>query len=409
MDKLIQRFLRYVQVPTASNGASETCPSTPEQKILGALLAEEMQAMGIADAAMDDNGYVYGTIPSNIEGEQPPVIGFIAHMDVVRDVPWTDIKTRIIRYEGGRLVLNEALGLCLEPGLDEGLEACVGKQLIVTDGTTLLGADNKAGIAEIMAMAQYYIEHPEVPHGTIKIGFTPDEEIGRGANKFDVPGFGADFAYTVDGGPAGELSFETFSAASALVEVKGYNVHPGSAKNKMKNALEIAMQLHGLMPAAQKPQHTEGHEGFIHLNGFTGNPDGASMRYIIRDHDDGLLEEKKAHMQRAADYINSVWGEGTVTLTLRDGYRNMAPVIKQHWHLIENAREAIRRAGVPVLLEPVRGGTDGCKLTYMGLPCPNLGVGGYGFHGKHEFACVEEMQTCVEILKNIVAVYAEKR
>ena len=409
MDKLIQRFLRYVQVPTASNGASETCPSTPEQKILGALLAEEMQAMGIADAAMDDNGYVYGTIPSNIEGEQPPVIGFIAHMDVVRDVPWTDIKTRIVRYEGGRLVLNEALGLCLEPGLDEGLEACVGKQLIVTDGTTLLGADNKAGIAEIMAMAQYYIEHPEVPHGTIKIGFTPDEEIGRGANKFDVPGFGADFAYTVDGGPAGELSFETFSAASALVEIKGYNVHPGSAKNKMKNALEIAMQLHGLMPAAQKPQHTEGHEGFIHLTGFTGNPDGASMRYIIRDHDDGLLEEKKAHMQRAADYINSVWGEGTVTLTLRDGYRNMAPVIKEHWHLIENAREAIRRAGVPVLLEPVRGGTDGCKLTYMGLPCPNLGVGGYGFHGKHEFACVEEMQTCVEILKNIVAVYAEKR
>ena len=402
-----ERLLEYVKWPTASDPAADTCPSTEGQKPFGAFLVKEMQALGIADAAMDDNGYVMGTIPAN-QDKQGPVLGFIAHMDVSKDAPSVDIKARIVKnYDGGDIVLNEAESIVMGPDLFESLKKHVGEDLIVTDGTTLLGGDDKSGIAEILTMAEYLLTHPEIPHGTIKIGFTPDQEIGRGADLFDVKAFGADFAYTVDGGPFDEVVYETFNAASAEVLITGFGIHPGSAKDKMRNAAQIAMEFHGLLPAAQRPEHTEVYDGFYHLTDMKGHVESASLGYIIRDHDREKLQQKIDAMERSAAYLNSKYPAGTVQLTIKHSYLNMAEEIKKHWHLIENAYKAVEMQGGTPYTTPIRGGTDGSRLSFMGLPCPNLGTGGYNAHGRMEYVSVQAMDKCTQNLINLVAIYAE--
>ena len=396
---MTERFLKYVAVGTNSDPKSPTCPSTPEQKVLGAMLVEDMKAMGIADAFMDDNGYVYGTVEGNCK--DAPVVGFIAHMDTVIDMPCENIHPRTVEYTGGEIVVNAEKGYAFTPD-----PAHVGHTLIVTDGTTLLGADDKAGIVEILEMARYFIEHPEVPHGTIKLGFTPDEEIGRGADKFDVAGFGADVGYTVDGGSPAAVSYENFNAAAAKVEIFGTNTHPGGAKNAMVNSLWLAMEFHGMLPVNEAPQFTEGYEGFAHLNGMSGNVEHTVMEYIIRDHDKALFENRKARFEKVAAYMNEKYGEGTVVLTLTDSYYNMREPVMEHPELIDIAYAAIEEAGFKPYSVAARGGTDGARLSYMGLPCPNLGTGGGNAHSRYEYVSLQEMESCCEILKNIVTKYA---
>ncbi len=396
---MTERFLKYVAVGTNSDPKSPTCPSTPEQKVLGAMLVEDMKAMGIADAFMDDNGYVYGTVEGNCK--DAPVVGFIAHMDTVIDMPCENIHPRTVEYTGGEIVVNAEKGYAFTPD-----PAHVGHTLIVTDGTTLLGGDDKAGIVEILEMARYFIEHPEVPHGTIKLGFTPDEEIGRGADKFDVAGFGADVGYTVDGGSPAAVSYENFNAAAAKVEIFGTNTHPGGAKNAMVNSLWLAMEFHGMLPVNEAPQFTEGYEGFAHLNGMSGNVEHTVMEYIIRDHDKALFENRKARFEKVAAYMNEKYGEGTVVLTLTDSYYNMREPVMEHPELIDIAYAAIEEAGFKPYSVAARGGTDGARLSYMGLPCPNLGTGGGNAHSRYEYVSLQEMESCCEILKNIVTKYA---
>ena len=396
---MTERFLKYVAVGTNSDPKSPTCPSTPEQKVLGAMLVEDMKAMGIADAFMDDNGYVYGTVEGNCK--DAPVVGFIAHMDTVIDMPCENIHPRTVEYTGGEIVVNAEKGYAFTPD-----PAHVGHTLIVTDGTTLLGGDDKAGIVEILEMAKYFIEHPEVPHGTIKLGFTPDEEIGRGADKFDVAGFGADVGYTVDGGSPAAVSYENFNAAAAKVEIFGTNTHPGGAKNAMVNSLWLAMEFHGMLPVNEAPQFTEGYEGFAHLNGMSGNVEHTVMEYIIRDHDKALFENRKARFEKVAAYMNEKYGEGTVVLTLTDSYYNMREPVMEHPELIDIAYAAIEEAGFKPYSVAARGGTDGARLSYMGLPCPNLGTGGGNAHSRYEYVSLQEMESCCEILKNIVTKYA---
>lgn len=396
---MTERFLKYVAVGTNSDPKSPTCPSTPEQKVLGAMLVEDMKAMGIADAFMDDNGYVYGTVEGNCK--DAPVVGFIAHMDTVIDMPCENIHPRTVEYTGGEIVVNAEKGYAFTPD-----PAHVGHTLIVTDGTTLLGGDDKAGIVEILEMARYFIEHPEVPHGTIKLGFTPDEEIGRGADKFDVAGFGADVGYTVDGGSPAAVSYENFNAAAAKVEIFGTNTHPGGAKNAMVNSLWLAMEFHGMLPVNEAPQFTEGYEGFAHLNGMSGNVEHTVMEYIIRDHDKALFENRKARFEKVAAYMNEKYGEGTVVLTLTDSYYNMREPVMEHPELIDIAYAAIEEAGFKPYSVAARGGTDGARLSYMGLPCPNLGTGGGNAHSRYEYVSLQEMESCCEILKNIVIKYA---
>lgn len=401
-----ERMLRYVAFDTASDGESPTCPSTDKQKVLGAELVREMKELGIRDAFMDGHGYVYGTIPASKGCENAPVVGFIAHMDTVSEVPSANVKTRIVEhYDGGDIVLNDAQGIVLSAAEFPELANHKGKDLIVTDGTTLLGADDKAGVAEILTMAETLLSDASIRHGTVKIGFTPDEEIGRGADLFDVPGFGAQFAYTVDGGAFGAVDFENFNAASLKVVVAGKNIHPGSAKNKMKNAMLIAMEFNAMLPPAERPEHTELYEGFYHLTEMNGSVENAELSYILRDHDAQKLEDKKAFAGRAADYLNAVYGEGTVTLHIRDSYRNMDEMVKQHWHLIENARLAIKAVGGTPFSLPVRGGSDGSRLSYMGLPCPNLGMGAGNYHGRMEYACVQDMDLCAGSLVEIAKLY----
>ncbi len=397
---LIERFLSYVAIDTCSREDSETCPSTAHQFDLGKKLAQELAEMGAKDARVDEHCYVYAEIPANTEGQ--PVIGLIAHMDVVDCVPSANIRPRRIRYEGGDIVLNEEKKLVMRAADNPRLAGQIGHELIVTDGTTLLGADDKAGVAEIMAVAEFLLTHPDFPHGTVKIGFTPDEEIGRGADLFDVQGFGADFAYTMDGDFAGGIEYENFNAAAAVVTIHGHSVHPGSAKGRMVNAIRLGMQFSSLLPAHAVPEATEGYEGFFHLNSFTGEEEKAELRYIIRDHDAEKFEIKKQQMKNAAAAMNLLWGEGTAELTIREQYRNMKEIIDRHPEVIARAQDAVRKAGLTPVSVPVRGGTDGARLCYMGLPCPNLGTGGANYHGTHEYADADEMRMCVEILKEIV-------
>ena len=398
MSSVTQRFLRYVSFDTTSDETSETCPSSAKQKLLGAALVEEMLAMGISDAFMDENGYVYGTVPGDPE---LPTIGLIAHMDTSPDASGADIKARIVEYTGGDVCLNEEKDIFLKVSDYPSMKNHVGKHLIVTDGTTLLGADDKAGLAEIMAAAEELIASGE-RHATLKIGFTPDEEIGRGADKFDVKGFGADYAYTADGGPVGEIEYENFNGASAKVVVHGRNIHPGSAKDKMINSQLIAMEFAALLPAQQRPEHTEGYEGFFHLIGMEGEVEESKLFYIIRDHDMTKFEEKKAVMTAAADYINAKHGAGTLELTIKDSYFNMKKCIEPVMYVVDRAKEAMAAVGMKPEEVPIRGGTDGARLSYEGLPCPNLCTGGENYHGRFEFIPVEDMELCVKMLKKIL-------
>lgn len=406
--KAYERLLKYVQYPTASDENSETCPSTSEQRILGMALCDEMKEMGISNVVIDDNGYVYGEIPASEGCENAPVIGFIAHMDVVAEVPCTNIKPKIVDYNGGDVLLNEEQGIYLSCKDFPEMNELAGQHLIVTDGTTLLGADDKNGVAEILTAAEELLANPEIKHGKIMIGFTPDEEIGRGANRFDLERFGADYAYTLDGGAFGEVECETFNAAHAHIVINGVSVHPGSAKDKMINASIVAMEFNSLLPAVERPEHTEKYEGFYHITGMKGTCDNAEIYYIIRDHDADKLAYRVEYIKRAADEINHRYGEGTVVAETGFDYKNMSVIIKDHWHLIENAQKAIRALGTEPVTNPVRGGTDGCVLSFMGLPCPNLGTGGYNFHGKFEFASIEQMDKAVEMIKNIAVIYGEQ-
>ena len=398
MKTVTERFLNYVSFNTQSDEASETCPSTEGQRKLGAALVAEMQEMGIADARMDENGYVYGTVPGNPD---LPTIGLIAHMDTSPDASGADIKARIVEYNGGDVCLNERLGIFLRESDYPSLKNHYGKHLIVTDGTTLLGADDKAGVAEILTAAETLLRQGG-RHATLKIGFTPDEEIGRGADKFDVKGFGADYAYTADGGPVGEIEYENFNAAGARVIVHGRNIHPGSAKGKMVNSQRIAMEFDALLPVEQRPEFTEGYEGFFHLNGMQGSVEETRLHYIIRDHDMAKFEEKKAVMTAAAEFINRKYGGGTLELQLRDSYFNMKKCIEPCMYVVDRAMNAMRAVGMEPVAVPIRGGTDGARLSYEGLPCPNLCTGGENYHGRFEFIPVEDMELCVKMLVKIL-------
>ena len=398
MKSVQDRFLRYVSFDTMSDESSETCPSTAKQKILGAALVEEMKEMGIADARMDEDGYVYGTVPGD---PSLPTIGLIAHMDTSPDASGADIKAKIVAYSGGDVCLNQEKGIFLKESDYPSLKNHVGKHLIVTDGTTLLGADDKAGIAEIMAAAEYLLENGG-KHAALKIGFTPDEEIGRGADKFDVKGFGADYAYTADGGPIGEIEYENFHAAAAKVVFHGLNIHPGSAKDKMVNSQYIAMEFQSLLPVHQRPEATEGYEGFFHLTGMKGEVERSELHYIIRDHDMEKFVEKKAVMTAAADFLNRKYGEGTVELNLRDSYFNMKKCIEPCMYVVHRAKAAMKAVGMNPVEVPIRGGTDGARLSYEGLPCPNLCTGGENYHGRFEFIPVEDMEKCVKMLVEIL-------
>ena len=398
METVQDRFLRYVRFDTTSDDGSKSCPSTPKQKLLGQALVDEMRAIGIQDARMDENGYVYGTVP----GEKSlPVIGLIAHMDTSSAASGANVQAKVVDYSGGDILLNAQQGIYLRESEYASLTRNRGKRLIVTDGTTLLGADDKAGIAEILTAAQILLEEGGT-HATLKIGFTPDEEIGRGADRFDVAGFGADFAYTVDGGSLGELEYENFNATSAKLTVYGLSIHPGSAKNKMVNSQYIAMEFQSLLPRAQKPEHTEGYEGFIHLQDMHGDVEKSVLRYIVRDHDRKLLEEKKQCMMDAAAYLNQKYGDGTVVLELEDSYRNMREMIEPHMEIVDRAVKAMEEVGIAPKIVPIRGGTDGARLSYEGLLCPNLFTGGENFHGRFEYIPVEDMEQCVKMLVTLL-------
>ena len=399
MSTVVERFLRYVSFDTQSDEESTTCPSTGKQKLLGAALVEEMLALGIGDARMDECGYVYGTIPGD---PSLPTIGLIAHMDTTPDASGAKVKARSVEYTGEDICLNEEKGIFLRESDYPNLKNHVGKHLIVTDGTTLLGADDKAGVAEIMTAAAEILKRGG-RHATLKIGFTPDEEIGRGADHFDVKGFGADYAYTADGGPVGEIEYENFNAAGAEVVFRGRNIHPGSAKNAMVNSQYIAMEFQSLLPIHQRPEATEGYEGFFHLMDMKGEVEETRLRYILRDHDMTKFEEKKKVMTAAAAFLNAKYGAGTVELTIRDSYFNMKQCIEPVMYVVERAKEAMAAVGMKPREVPIRGGTDGARLSYEGLPCPNLCTGGDNYHGRFEYIPVEDMELCVKMLVEILA------
>jgi tripeptide aminopeptidase len=400
-----QRLLKYVTYPTISDADNDSCPSTPEQFEFGKVLVEEMLAMGIKDASIDANGYVFGTIPATIQNTDGKVIGFLAHMDVATDAPCQPMNARVIKkYDGKDIILSE--GIIMSPSEFPVLEQYEGDDLVVSDGKTLLGCDDKAGIAAILTMAEQLLSNPQIKHGTIKIGFTPDEEIGRGADLFDVKRFGADFAYTVDGGSFGEVEYETFNASSAIVTVEGRSMHPGTSKNKMKNASLIAMEFASMLPAAERPEHTEGYEGFFHLLTMEGKVEQAMLEYIVRDHDAKKLKFREELLQKTAGFLNEKYSGNFVTVDIKESYRNMALILREHWHLIENARKAIEKVGGTPITIPVRGGTDGSRLSYMGLPCPNLGTGCHNAHSRMELANVQAMDKVVESLIAIAEIYA---
>lgn len=407
MKTAIDRLLNYVSYDTESDEASESCPSTAKQLVLAEQLRQELIELGAADVRVSEFGYVFARIPATSD-EKVPVLGFIAHMDTSPALSGANVKPRIVQdYDGGDIVLNEEKQIVMKVADFSFLPGLKGEDLIVTDGTTLLGADDKAGIAEIMTMAEHLLTHPEIKHGEICIGFTPDEEIGRGADRFDVADFGADIAYTVDGGALGELEYENFNAASGKVTIHGVSIHPGSAKLKMKNALLIGMEFQRLLPAFENPMYTEGYEGFYHLDGMSGGVEEAKMEYIIRDHDRVKFEEKKRFFADAAAFLNRKYGEGTVVCEIRDSYYNMKEKIEPCMYLIDTAEAAMRACGVEPIVVPIRGGTDGARLSYMGLPCPNLCTGGYNYHGKYEFIPAGALAKTVEILVEIAKRIAE--
>ena len=406
MEQLIDRFLRYVSVDTQSNPESESQPSAAKELDLLKMLKDELEAMGV-EAELDEYGYVMATIPSNC-GKDVPAVGFIAHVDTAPDASGKDIKPQIIKnYDGGDIALKGVEGLYLKVEDFPEMKDYEGQTLITTDGTTLLGADDKAGVAEIMDAVQYIIEHPELKHGKICIGFTPDEEIGRGVVKFDVEKFGADYAYTMDGGAVGELEYENFNAASASVKIQGSNLHPGYAKGKMKNAILIGMELNSLLPVEQRPEYTCGYEGFFHIIGFNGSVEEATFSYIIRDHDMDLYEKRKQTMQECVDFINKKYGEGTASVEIKHQYYNMRKMVEPHYHIIEKAVKAMEMEGIKPRIQPIRGGTDGANLSFKGLPCPNIFAGGHNFHGKLEFVPLESMIKASKVILNIISLFAE--
>ena len=404
--ELLERFLKYVAYDTQSDESSTTFPSTEKQKVLLTALKEEMEALGMTEVTMDQHGYVMGTIPATKGCESAPVIGFIAHVDTAPDMSGAGVKPHIIEcYDGEDIALNNALTMRVADFPE--LAFFKGHTLIHTDGNTLLGADDKAGVAEIMTAAEQLLAHPEIPHGKIRIGFTPDEEIGRGVDFFDVAAFGADFAYTVDGGMEGELEYENFNAASAKVEIQGRNVHPGYAKNKMINAIEVAGELLHLLPAEERPEHTEGYEGFFHCVGMNGTVEKATLNYIIRDHDAERFERRKRFMWSAVDFLRAKHGGDMVNLTLKDQYYNMRKMVEPHPEVINRALEAMEMAGVKPLVRPIRGGTDGARLSFMGLPCPNLFTGGMNFHGKFEYCSLTTMKKAQQVIMNLATLWAK--
>ncbi len=406
MEKILDRFLRYVAIDTQSDENSESQPSAAKELDLLKLLCKELNDMGV-EATLDEYGYVMGTLPSNID-KKVPAIGFIAHVDTSPDASGANVKPQIIEnYDGSDIALKGVPGLYLKPSEFPELLAHKGETIITTDGTTLLGADDKAGVAEIMNAVQYMVEHPEFKHGDIKIGFTPDEEIGRGVVKFDVKRFGADYAYTMDGGEIGELEFENFNAASAKIHIQGRNVHPGYAKDKMKNAILIGMEFNDLLPTGQRPELTEGYDGFFHIISFKGSVEEADFGYIIRDHDRKKFEEKKELIAQCAHFINVKYGEGTATLEVKDQYYNMREQVEPYYFIVETAVKAMEMAGVKPKIQPIRGGTDGANLSFKGLPCPNIFAGGMNFHGKMEFAPLENIEKASEVVLNIIKLYAE--
>ena len=406
MEKILDRFLRYIAVDTQSDPESESQPSAAKELNLLKMLKDELNAMGV-EASMDEWGYVMGTIPSNC-GKDVPAIGFIAHADTAPDAPGDNIKPQIIEnYDGSDIALKGVEGLLLKVSEFPELAQYKGQTIITTDGTTLLGADDKAGIAEIMTAVEYIMEHPEFKHGEIKIGFTPDEEIGRGVVKFDVTRFGAKYAYTLDGGQIGELEYENFNAAGATIRIQGRNVHPGTAKGKMKNAMLIGMELNSLLPVEQRPEYTSGYEGFFHLISFKGEVETANLAYIIRDHDMELFEKKKETIRKCVDFINEKYGEGTALLDLKHQYYNMRKEVEPHYHIIEKAVKAMEMEGIKPKIQPIRGGTDGANLSFMGLPCPNIFAGGHNFHGKMEYVPLESMEKASKVILNIISLFAE--
>ncbi len=406
MEKILDRFLRYVAVDTQSDPESESQPSATKELDLLRMLCNELNAMGV-EATLDEWGYVMATIPSNCDKEIP-AIGFIAHVDTAPDASGADIKPQIIPdYDGSDIALKGFDGLYLKTSDFPELLDYKGQTIITTDGTTLLGADDKAGVAEIMNAVQYIVEHPEFKHGEIKIGFTPDEEIGRGVVKFDVERFGARYAYTMDGGAVGELEYENFNAAGATVKIQGRNIHPGYAKGKMLNAILIGMELNALLPVDQRPEYTSGYEGFFHIIGFNGTVEEATFSYIIRDHDMSLYEQKKAYMQKCVDFINEKYGEGTATVEIRHQYYNMRKEVEPHYHIVEKAKLAMEMEDIVPNIKPIRGGTDGANLSFMGLPCPNIFAGGHNFHGKMEFIPLESMEKASKVILNIIGLFAE--
>jgi len=395
-----ERFLKYVSYPTMSCSDSNTVPTTAKQKALGADLAAELRALGLSDAHMDELGYVYATLPANTDKEVN-TIGFIAHMDTSDAASDENIKTAVVKYSGGDILLNAEKNIYMKTSDYPCLENYKGDRLIVTDGTTLLGADDKAGIAEIFTMIERLISSGE-EHGTIKIGITPDEEVGRGADHFDVEKFAADYAYTVDGGALGELEYENFNASGATVIIHGVSIHPGSAKNKMKNAVTMAMEFNALLPALEVPEKTEGYEGFHNLYKMTAETELATMSYILRDHDKIKMAQMKAQFLKAAEEMNARYGEGTSEVHLRDSYSNMREIIEQHMYIIERAKKAMADVGIEPIIVPIRGGTDGARLSFQGLPCPNLCTGGENFHSRFEFVSIEAMEKITDLLLQIV-------
>lgn len=404
-----ERLLHYVSFETTSDENSESCPSSPKELVLAEELVREMKEIGITDAHMDKDGYVYGTVAATPGMEGVKAVGLIAHMDTAPAMSGADIKPRIIEnYDGEDIVLNKELGVVMDTVTFPHLKRYVGQSLIVTDGTTLLGADDKAGVAEIMTAVEEII-HGGMSHGKICVAFTPDEEIGRGADRFDVAHFGADYAYTVDGGMLGEIEYENFNAAAARVNIQGANIHPGEAKNKMKNASLVAMEFNGMLPPAEIPAHTEGYEGFFHLCDMKGDEENAELTYIIRDHDMEKFTKRKERMERIAFYLNEKYGEGTVSLLLKDSYYNMKEKIEPNMFIVDKAVAAMEKNGVAPIVSPIRGGTDGARLSFMGLPCPNLSTGGHNFHGKYEYVCIQSMDKMVDILKTIVTARQETK
>ncbi len=405
---LIDRFLRYVAVDTQSDPAGETTPSSAKQLVLAQMLADELRTIGVPEVSLDQHGYVMASIPSNSD-KHVPAVGFIAHMDTSPEMPGNNIKPKILEnYDGGDIMLNVEKGIILSPSEYPDLIGYKGQTIICTDGTTLLGADDKAGIAEIITAVEYIVKNPVIKHGKICIAFTPDEEIGRGVDQFDVQKFGADFAYTLDGSGPGELEYENFNAAAATVKIKGNNIHPGYAKGKMLNASILAAEFMSLLPVNERPEFTDGYEGFFHLLSVSSTVEDAEMQYIIRDHDRKLFEHRKKMMLKVGEYLNQKYSRDIFSIEMKDQYFNMREQIEPVFHIVEIAKQAMENVGVKPLVKPIRGGTDGSRLSYMGLPCPNLFAGGHNFHGKHEFVAAETMVKAVETILNIVAIVSAK-